>query len=174
MGLLDRFRKKKQNPGKGAITEEEKELIEEGIERRIRKQQEQKEQQNTSLEDAIEDYEPTLSYEEDREEEFLVPTEQTIEEYIQAIAENCEQIVESERQTEHAKIEYQAVTEYLSDLQKIERMEPGEKKLLEDAAGKVVRLTKEREDYQQKEIHTSNPRFRPLRNYEGNIMEENL
>ena len=172
MGLLDRFRKKKQNPGKGAITEEEKELIEEGIERRIRKQQEQKEQQNTSLEDAIEDYEPTLSYEEDREEEFLVPTEQTIEEYIQAIAENCEQIVESERQTEHAKIEYQAVTEYLSDLQKIERMEPGEKKLLEDAAGKVVRLTKEREDYQQKEIHTSNPRFRPLRNYEGNIMED--
>lgn len=168
MGFFNIFRKKRRNPKEDALSEKEEELLEEGIERRIRKQQGQEELQ----EENIEDYEPTLSYEEDREEEFSIPIEQTREEYIQAIVDNCEQIVETERQKKHAKIEYQAVTEYLSDLQKIERMDKGERKLLEDAAEKVIRFTKERENYQQKEIHTSNPRFRPLQNYEGNIMED--
>lgn len=163
MGFFDRIRKKRRNPKENVLTEKEEELLEEGIERRIRKQQEKED---------IEDYEPAFSYEEDREEEFPVSGGQTREEYVQAIVDNCEQIIETERQKKHAKIEYQAVTEYLSDLQKIERMEADEKKLLEDAAAKVIQLTKEREDYQQKEIRTSNPRFRVLRNYERNVMED--
>lgn len=167
MGFFSRIRKRKNNSERNVLSEKEEELLEEGIKRRIRKKRENQEQ-----EEIIEDYEPILSYEESREDEFPVPKEQTREEYIQAIADNCEQIIESERQKEHAKIEYQAVTEYLSDLQKIERIKAEEKKILEDTATKVVRYTKEREDYQQKEIHTSNPRFRPLRNYEGNIMED--
>ncbi|MCI8409381.1 MAG: hypothetical protein HFJ09_08960 [Lachnospiraceae bacterium] len=170
MGFFDRIRKRNRNPKENVLTEKEEELLEEGIERRIRKQQESKEQ--TQEDESIEDYEPTISYEDSQEEEFPIHGTQTREEYIQAIIDNCEQIIETERQTKHAKIEYQAVTEYLSDLQKIERMEVEEKKNLEDAAAKVIRFTKERENYQQKEIHTSNPRFRPLRNYEGNIMED--
>lgn len=164
MGFFDRIRKRK--PKENALTEKEEELLEEGIERRIQKHQEE------FLEDNIEGYEPAISYDDNREEEFPVQGEQTREEYIQAIVDNCEQILETEQQKKNAKIEYQAVTEYLSDLQKIERMEMEEKKKLEDAAIKIIRFTKEREDYQQKKIHTSNPRFRPLRNYEGNIMED--
>lgn len=34
------------------------------------------------------------------------------------ITENCEQILESERQMEELKVEYQAVTSYLTDIQK--------------------------------------------------------
>lgn len=170
MGFFDRIRKRNRNPKENVLTEQEEELLEEGIERRIRKQQQRKEQSQEG--ENVEDYEPAISYENNQEEEFPVHGTQTREEYIQAIIDNCEQIIETERQTKHAKIEYQAVTEYLSDLQKIERMEVEEKKNLVDAATKVIRFTKEREDYQQKEIHTSNPRFRPLRNNEGKIMED--
>lgn len=172
MGFFEKIRKKKRNPRENVLTEEEEEILEEGIERRIRKQKERQEQEDTEEDETAEKYEPVLSYEEDREEQIPVPVEQTREEYIQAITENCEQIIETEQQNEHAKIEYQAVTEYLSDLQKIERMEKEDRKSLEDAATKVIRFTKEREDYQTKVIHISNPRFRPLRNYEGSIMED--
>lgn len=164
MSLLDIFRLRKTEPQKKVLSEEEEELLEEGIERRIQRKQNQAEESEEEEIELVPDYE-------DKEQEYDFK-DATTDDYMKVILDNCEQIVDSEKQNQYAKIEYQAVTEYLSDLQRIERMDKDDKKQLLDAAKKVDNLTKERENYQQKEIHTSNPRFRPIQTYEKIVMED--
>lgn len=119
----------------------------------------------------LEDYEPQIPIE-DVEPEQPIILERSKEECMESLRESCEQILVCKKQNDNAKIEYQAVMEYMSDMQKIERMEDGEKRILQEAAKKVVSFTKEREAYRNREIYTSNSVFRGIRNYEGSLMEE--
>ena len=170
MSFLGFLRKKKRKQNIEPI--QTPEVIEEGIEQAVRKKQRERRDMEQPEEIVLADYEPKIPLEERNEKEEMLPTIRNEEEGIQLLIENCEQISELEKHNENAKIEYQAVTEYLSDVQKIQRMESKEKTLLEDAARAVMDLTKQRENYQKKEVHTTNACFRSIRQYDGSLMEE--
>ena len=74
----------------------------------------------------------------------------TLNEQLDYIKDNCEAIGESNRQIEDAKVEYQAVTSYLADIQKIDLIPLEQRGRLEEAAKNIITLAKEREKYQKK------------------------
>lgn len=82
------------------------------------------------------------------------------------ITDNCEQIIDSTRQLEEMKVEYQAVTSYLSDMQKIDRIAPLEREQLNDSARKIITLTKERAKYQNNARKIIDVQFKHIAKYE--------
>lgn len=165
-GFLKRKEKKKETEGFSD------EVLELGIERAVQKKEAELKEDTKNLE--LEDYKPDLNVEEDAEEIIALQenVQHTKEECLQMLTDYCEQVSEINRVTEHAKIEYQAVSEYLSDIQKVERMPEEERKLLDDAANKILELTKEREKFQKREISIENPCFRGIRQFEGTVLED--
>ena len=173
MKFLDFFKGKKNQPKIEKIDEDAKEILEAGIEQTIRKKQIERQNAEKPEEIVLENYEPKIPIEESMETEpEVMIEEQSTEECLVTLEENCEQIVEAQRQNENAKIEYQAVTEYMADVQKIERMEEGERKLLTETSEKIMALSKQREDFQKRDVQTSHPCFRAIRHYDGSMMEE--
>ena len=82
------------------------------------------------------------------------------------IKDNCEQIIESERQIEEAKAEYQAVTSYLTDMQKIDMIPLEQRGDLEDAARNILNLTKERGKLQNRSSILSDRQYKLYERYE--------
>lgn len=89
--------------------------------------------------------------------------------YIKA---NCETMIDSGRQIEEAKVEYQAVTSYLTDMQKIEMIPQEQRKNLDEAAGKILSLTKERGKLQKKSNILTDKQYHLLEQYEQEIPKE--
>lgn len=87
------------------------------------------------------------------------------------INDSCEQIMEAVGQIEDAKVEYQAVTSYLADMQKIEMAGDAEKAILEDAAKRIITLTRERSRYQSSELKITDAQFRNIEKYESDIVK---
>ena len=54
------------------------------------------------------------------------------------IRNQCERMVEAAKQIDDAKVEYEAVTSYLNDMQKIDLIEPEKRKIVDDAARNIV------------------------------------
>lgn len=73
----------------------------------------------------------------------------TLNEQVSYVKDNCEAIMEYNRQIEEAKTEYQAVTSYLADMQKIDLIPLEQRGRLNEAAKNIINLTKEREKYQK-------------------------
>lgn len=90
---------------------------------------------NLIISTEIENYEVDLNSKPDRER------------YIKG---HCEQIIEASRQNEEAKLEYQAVTSYLTDIQKIDRIEGEDRDSITEFARNIVTLSRERHEYQSK------------------------
>lgn len=88
------------------------------------------------------------------------------------IREYCQRIVEANQQINEAKIEYQVVTSYLVDIQKIEQMPKEERGVLDDAARNLLTLTRERNQYQNNTIRTSDKRFYGIKRYENEMVLE--
>lgn len=173
MSLFGFFKRRKEKKEDSPVKSIPSKKIEEGIEAVIQKKQSEINNVKNSEERILDDYESKLQIKETVEEiKEAIVFAQSREESLQLLQDNCEQIVEIQKQFQSAKIEYQAVTEYLSDVQKIERMEEKERALLMDAATKVITLTKERKDFESKEVHTTDSCFRALRNHEGKLQEE--
>ena len=85
----------------------------------------------------------------------------------------CEQIIEAVRQNEEAKLEYQAVTSYLTDIQKIDRIEGEEKEALVDTARNLVTLSRERHEYQDKrDIKLSEKQYKYYEKNEMTLPED--
>jgi len=163
------FRKKKKKEREKKI--DAAEVINVGVDEAVRKKQ--AEQENKREEIVLEDYTPVIEVDSDEiKTETVHEMQYTTQDFLELLKENCEQIDEIRRFNENAKIEYQAVSDYLSDVQKVDRMETKERKLLNDAANKLLQLTKEKERYQKREITTSNPCFRSIRMHEGQMMDE--
>lgn len=163
------FRKKKKKERERK--RDAAEVINVGVDEAVRKKQ--AEQENKREEIVLEDYTPVIEVDSDEiKTETVHEMQYTTQDFLELLKENCEQIDELRRFNENAKIEYQAVSDYLSDVQKVDRMETKERKLLNDAANKLLQLTKEKERYQKREITTSNPCFRSIRMHEGQMMDE--
>lgn len=65
------------------------------------------------------------------------------------IEESCQQIIESTLQAQELKTEFQAVTSYIGDIQKIDIMEREDRELVNDLARKIITLSKDRERYKK-------------------------
>lgn len=96
----------------------------------------------------------------------------TKEEYQQYVADSCEQIVEASHQIEDAKLEYQVVTEYLMDIQKIEEAPKEVKQEILENARQMLTLMRERNQYQNSELRSTDPKFYGIRRYEDDMLEE--
>lgn len=90
----------------------------------------------------------------------------------QYVEDCCEQIQEAARQLREARVEYEAVTSYLTDIQKIDMVPPEGRKTFEEAAEKIVLFKTEREKYKSQEIKLSERHRQGMEQYEGNIPEE--
>ncbi|ROR27334.1 hypothetical protein EDD66_10629 [Mobilisporobacter senegalensis] len=89
------------------------------------------------------------------------------------IQDSCESIVEASRQIDEAKVEYQAVTSYLTDMQKIDAIPVEERADLEDSARKIITLTRDRTGYQnRKDIKITDVQYQHMEQYEEEIPEE--
>ena len=88
------------------------------------------------------------------------------------IKDNCELIADSGRQMEEAKAEYQAVTSYLTDMQKIDLIPLEERGILEEAARNIYNLTKERNKLQNRNSILSDSQYRLFDRYELQIPKE--
>jgi hypothetical protein len=96
----------------------------------------------------------------------------TYSERLSYIKDNCEMIAESGRQMEEAKAEYQAVTSYLTDMQKIDLIPLEERGLLEEAARNIYNLTRERNKLQNRNSILSDSGYRLFDRYELQIPRE--
>lgn len=89
------------------------------------------------------------------------------------IEDTCDMIVEAMRQIEETKVEYQAVTSYLTDIQIIDSIPMDERDSLNDAARKIITLTRDRTGYQNREkIRISEVMYKHMEQYEEEIPEE--
>lgn len=88
------------------------------------------------------------------------------------IKEHKSQILELTAQLEETKQEYEAVTSYLSDIQKIEQIPDGKKRPYLDAANKIVNFEKERKKFLNIERRLSEAQFAEMNRLEDDIKRE--
>ncbi|MBE5966354.1 MAG: hypothetical protein E7255_05235 [Lachnospiraceae bacterium] len=93
-------------------------------------------------------------------------------EQLSFIMDNCELISESDRQIEEAKVEYQAVTSYLTDMQRIDMSPKEQREKLEEAARNIYNLTRERKLFQQKNTVITDRQYRLFERYEIQLPRE--
>ncbi len=88
------------------------------------------------------------------------------------IIDNCEQILETTKQLEELKAEYQAVTSYLADIQKLDRLAEEDKQYLNDTAKKITAYSKERSKHQNKARKITDVQFKNMARYEDILPTE--
>ncbi len=88
------------------------------------------------------------------------------------VKDNCEIILESNRQIEEAKVEYQAVTSYLTDMQRMDMIPEEQRENLEEAARKIVSLSKDREKLQRRSSILTDMQYRLFERYEQVLPKE--
>lgn len=87
-------------------------------------------------------------------------------------AEQCEIITMAKKQLMDTRIEYGAVTSYLTDIQKIDRIPKDSKEKLMDSARRVLTLTQERGRFQNREVKISDFMYKHLEKYEDIVPNE--
>ena len=88
------------------------------------------------------------------------------------VLEQCEMITMAEKQLMETKIEYGAVTAYLTDIQKIDQIPLDHKDNLMEAARRVLNLKEERNRYQSREVKISEIMYKHLEKYEDIVPSE--
>lgn len=88
------------------------------------------------------------------------------------IRDNCEIVLENSRQIEESKVEYQAVTSYLTDMQKIDIIPKENRSNIEEAARKIITLTRERTKFQNGKSKISVEQYKNFEQYEEKIPDE--
>jgi hypothetical protein len=68
---------------------------------------------------------------------------------VNAVMQECRQIIEATHNLDELKAEYQAVTAYLADIQKIDLMPEGDRDKVNDLARRILTLTKDKTRYQK-------------------------
>ncbi|NLJ89777.1 MAG: hypothetical protein GX323_02670 [Clostridiales bacterium] len=91
-----------------------------------------------------------------------------IQDYIEQV---CDDVIEEQRKQEESKAEYEIVTSYLTDIQKIDRMLPSDRQRVSDLADDIYQLTKERADYQERSRKISNAQYKIFAENEEQMQE---
>ena len=109
----------------------------------------------------------------DKNKEHILPVKSSkVSDFNKYVRENSEIITESHRLIEEAKMEYQAVTSYLTDIQKIDMIPMEQRGELEEAASNIVNLSKEREMIQNRKYDITDTQYRLFERYEMQIPKE--
>lgn len=88
------------------------------------------------------------------------------------VRECCQAIQEVDYQIAGIREEYQEVTNSLMDIQKIDRIAGEKRKGLLDAAKNIVKLTKERNQYKNRNLTISDAVIRRFEPYENELVDE--
>lgn len=88
------------------------------------------------------------------------------------VQECCQAIQEIDKQIEGIREEYQNVTDALMDIQKIDRIEGEERKELIRLATGIMKLTKERNQYKNRNLSISEVMMRRFEPYEDELVDE--
>ena len=84
----------------------------------------------------------------------------------------CEKTIEASKQIDEAKVEYSAVTSYLVDIQKIDRIDGEDREDLETVARDMITLNREQENFKNDEITLSPVARRTMQKYRNEIITE--
>ncbi|BCJ96159.1 hypothetical protein acsn021_37280 [Anaerocolumna cellulosilytica] len=101
-----------------------------------------------------------------------VPSRGAVDKQASTVMEHCEQIIESTNRLEELKFEYQAVTSYLTDMQKVELIQKSDREFINDLARKIVTITRERSRYQSENKNISESQFKYLAKFEDDLPGE--
>jgi hypothetical protein len=88
------------------------------------------------------------------------------------IIDNCEQILETTKQLDELKVEYQAVTSYLTDIQKLEQIPSEDREYIGDLARKIITFTREKAKFQNSNKKISDSQFKNIARYEEELPGE--
>lgn len=90
----------------------------------------------------------------------------------QFVRSHCDIIAESNRQIEETKIEYDQVTSYLTDIQKIDRIHGEEREALEATCTHLLQLERERAQFKNKNTKITEVQMQRLEPYHDTLVEE--
>lgn len=90
----------------------------------------------------------------------------------QTIEESCDQVLDAMRQIEELKLEYHAVTSYLTDIQKIDGILVEEREALNDIARKIITATREKAKIQTTGKRLSDSAYKTIATYEDELPKE--
>lgn len=88
------------------------------------------------------------------------------------VTDCCQAIREAENQIAGIRDEYQEVTDSLLDIQKIDRIAGEDRKTLMEDAKNIVRLTRERNQYKNRNLSISDAVIRRFEPYEDELVDE--
>lgn len=91
---------------------------------------------------------------------------------VRFVRENCEAIAENERQIAEAKKEYEKVTSYLTDIQRIDMVSDAERKEIDDVCKSILTLTSERNKYKNRNLTISDAQMRKFEPFEDELVDE--
>lgn len=107
----------------------------------------------------------------DVEEIKSVHAAETIENERKMVEDFCEQLIDVSVHMEEAKKEYHIVTEYLSDIQRIEELPAEMANALVDTARQIDRLDKDRQTYIQSENLLPMEQYNIFATYDGEVVD---
>lgn len=90
----------------------------------------------------------------------------------QTIEESCDQVLDAMRQLEELKLEYHAVTSYLTDIQKIDGILAEEREALNDIARKIITATREKAKIQTTGKRLSDTAYKTIASFEDELPTE--
>lgn len=88
------------------------------------------------------------------------------------IRDCCESIAENERQIRKIKKEYEQVTEYLTDIQKIDRITGENREIMLELCKKIKHLLQERNQYKNRELTITDGQIRRFDMYQDELIDE--
>lgn len=91
---------------------------------------------------------------------------------IRFVRNNCEAIAENERQIVEAKKEYEKVTSYLTDIQRIDMAREDEYREIKDTCKSILTLTQERNKYKNRNLTISDAQMRKFEPFEDELVDE--
>ncbi len=85
------------------------------------------------------------------------------------VVDACEQMIDAAREFEAAREEYAQVTNYLTDIERMENMEDPDKKLVCDAAASIAQLERKRTEFLKTENKISDSQYVQMQELEAEI-----
>ena len=85
------------------------------------------------------------------------------------VVDACEQMIDAAREFEAAREEYAQVTNYLTDIERMENMKDPDKKLMCDAAASIAQLERKRSEFLKTENKISDSQYVQMQELEAEI-----
>lgn len=126
-----------------------------------------KKEQTVPEESSYEVDEILQSLNEVKEKDFL-EEEESRDKYVRSLVEKMR---DASQNLDELSAEYNLVTGYLTDMEEIEALPESERKLIDDYAGKIARLDRERDIFQGKAAYLTEEEYRRIERMQSEVTE---